>query len=493
MGVIATQRQYIEGYCQPGTQTFYLNIQRFVGETTDDQSRFYSITPDANGYWRWYVPQGKKVLSLRHACSRYSQANSDTLVSIDFSHIDPVISFEYTFGYYSGYEYPCTNLKSVKGMRIVSDNSMSNDCFNGTFYGCSSLEYVDVHGWKNTTRATTIAYLFRDCTSLTTLDGQDEWALNLTTSSAWFRNCQNIEELDFSNFTGGTAFNNYWFYNCYKLKRIKSWGNLHFSATTMQNNFNNCYALEEIDLSVISGSTPTSFAGAFNNCTSLEEIDLSSLGTCQVTNMQTAFSLCDKLKSVFGLDKLDVTNCTSFVSMCAYSKYLEDFDIHTWKPTVATLFNGCFRECYALKLNASTVWDVSGATATSVDYMYASGSIANQNAWAAESGRTPWADFTHLSIPTVDNGATTTNFAQYHYGNDVVSTCGNISESLSFSSTTLDLPSAILILQHLQDVTGYGGETLTFSTATRALIAADATAMSLVQNARDNLGWTITI
>ena len=495
IAALSQNRQFIEGYCQPGTQTYYLHIRQYTDEGAGDMTRFYSITPDANGYWRWYVPQGKTVASLTSAFSMYSQANSEALVTVNLSHINPVISFYASFGTFNDPQcWPCTNLKSVKGMRVANDNSIISSCFVNTFYGCTSLEYVDVRGWKNaSTRAVAMNYVFRECNSLTTIDGQDEWGFRVGNAYAMFRGCQNIEELDFSNFRGGGTVNDYWFYDCQKLKKIKSWGSLHFNCTNFRYHYANCYALEEIDLSVLSGDTPTNFSNAFNGCQKLEEIDLTPFGTCAVTSVSATFANCTNLKKVIGLNKIDVTNCGSFVSMCAYSRNLEDFDIHTWKPTTSTNFQSCFRECYALKINASTVWDVSGATATRVDYMYGSGSLANQNAWATATGRTPWEDFTHLSVPIVPNGITSNNYTTYHYGNDVVSTCGNISASLNFNYGTLDLASAILVLQRLQDVTGYGGATLTLSASTRAIVAADATAMALRNNAVDNLGWTITI
>jgi hypothetical protein len=492
MGTIATQRQYIEGYCQPGTQTYYLHIIQFTDEANYDNTRYYSVTPDANGYWRWYVPQGKKIKSLVGVCSRYSQANSDALVSIDFSHIDPVIEFTYAFGIYQSTFFACTNLKSVNGMRIVNDNTLGSSCFTNCFYGCTKLEYVDVHGWKNTTKASHMNYCFRDCYSLTTLDGQDEWALRPQNAYMIFRNCQNIEEVDFSNFVGGNSTSDYLFANCQKLKRIK-WGNLHFTSTSFSNEFYNCESLEAIDLSVFSGSTPAVFTNAFSNCSSLKEIDLTPLGTCSVSAMGNAFNQCNKLKKVIGLNKLDVTNCTSFSAMCSMSKYLEDFDIHTWQPTGPSVnFASSFRECYALKLNASTIWDVSGATASRCEYMYASDSLSNLQDWEAETGRTAWGDFTHLSVPNVPYDAINSgNYSTYHYGNDVISTCGNIEKSLNFAYGNLDLASAILILQHLQDVTSYGGQTLSFSTSTSALVRADTMAMNLVAQAQAN-GWTIT-
>lgn len=66
-----------------------------------------------------------------------------------------------------------------------------------------------------------------------------------------------------------------------------------------------------------------------------------------------------------------------------------------------------------------------------------------------------------------------------------------IESSMSFSLSPLTLQSAINILNALQDVTSYGGATLTFSSSTSVLVQADTDAMNLVAQAQ-SLGWTIT-
>ena len=66
-----------------------------------------------------------------------------------------------------------------------------------------------------------------------------------------------------------------------------------------------------------------------------------------------------------------------------------------------------------------------------------------------------------------------------------------IENTLNVSNSPLTLQSAINILSALQDVTGYGGKTLTFSSTTSALVQADTMAMNLVAQAQAN-GWTIT-
>lgn len=69
--------------------------------------------------------------------------------------------------------------------------------------------------------------------------------------------------------------------------------------------------------------------------------------------------------------------------------------------------------------------------------------------------------------------------------------CDFIEHSVNLSDSPLTLQSAINVLNALQDVTSYGGATLTFSSTTKGYINNDQDALALVYQAQSN-GWTVT-
>ena len=98
-----------------------------------------------------------------------------------------------------------------------------------------------------------------------------------------------------------------------------------------------------------------------------------------------------------------------------------------------------------------------------------------------------------IKLPIIRNTTSSSNdcFAQTRQLTDVEASY--IESSLSFSFSQLTLQSAINILNALQDVTSYGGKTLTFSSTTKGYINNDPDALALVANAVNNLGWTIAL
>lgn len=95
-----------------------------------------------------------------------------------------------------------------------------------------------------------------------------------------------------------------------------------------------------------------------------------------------------------------------------------------------------------------------------------------------------------IKLPSITNTTdVNATFANATLLTDVDATF--IENSLNMRYSPLTLQSAINVLNALQDVTSYGGKTLTFSSSTIALIYNDPTAMSLVDQAQD-YGWNVT-
>lgn len=459
------QQEYIEGYCVVGT-TSYSFSPTITGGSYDT----ITVYPDANGYWRWNVPKNYPISGMLACFTHISQEESDKLVSIKF-HWDLTkggnMSATYLFGSNysttSVYQNKCTNLKKVEGLQFKTSN------ISYMFYGCTSLEEVHITNIIQTTSTFYAQHTFSNCTNLKHIYGLENTTFTNMNAYYTFYYCESLEELNLGNWdmVRVQRFAAY----CYKLKYVNRGGSTINIASDEYINymFGYCYELEDID-GLLSSANCSIYCSYINGI----------------------FMQCYKLKSA-DLSGVTVQSNSTFNSMFYQCRNLEDVVMPDFSALdgVSVNLTSMFRECFSVKLNANTCPDFSNIIANRADYVFSHNSTANRKNWEAETGKTAFINMTHISIPTIPNGIIVSGFCQYAtYATDVIG-CGDISESMSFANNPFNLASAILILQHLQDVTSYGGKTITFSASTSALIQADTTAMNLVAQAQTN-GWTIT-
>ena len=165
--------------------------------------------------------------------------------------------------------------------RVIANKDMSN-FFNG-FINCVSiggLEYLD--------------------TSQT------------TTMNKMFYGCQNLENLDVSNFnTSNVTDMSNLFVNCYKIKRldVSKWNTSN--VTKMLDMFRDMVALEEIDVSNFDTRKVTTISGMFQDCLGLSKLDLSNFDTSNVTDMSRLFSFSRNLIEI-NISSFDFSQVTSY-------------------------------------------------------------------------------------------------------------------------------------------------------------------------------------
>lgn len=181
-------RSFIEGYCNVynSTFTFYLNFTNSQGNYTQ-----INVTTDANGYWRYTLPNGKVVKFMVNAFSRHSQVESDKLISISFSKkfVDNVVSWYNTFGNGTGSTYACRNIRSIEGMA----GDIVELGFTFPFMGCENLEYIDISK-INLANATSLSSVFRNCFKLRKIIGIDTIDTeNVKVFNAMFYGCFSLE------------------------------------------------------------------------------------------------------------------------------------------------------------------------------------------------------------------------------------------------------------------------------------------------------------
>ena len=166
------------------------------------------------------------------------------------------------------------------------------------FSGCTSLTSIDVSNW-DTTKVTTMQGMFYNCNKLTTLDLNNWNVSNVNSIRSMFENCQELTDLIISNWDTSNVTNMHGvFNNCKKLKNVdvSNWD--VSKVTTLNYLFNGCYKIKNLDLSNWDISNVTTMNNMFYYCTSLTSLDLSSFDTSKVTSMNNMLSYCSNLTSV---------------------------------------------------------------------------------------------------------------------------------------------------------------------------------------------------
>ena len=148
-----------------------------------------------------------------------------------------------------------------------------------------------------------------------------------------FYNCQQLREIDLSNFKTQNAKNmKCMFSSCRNLIKANFKNVNSNEVTDMKNMFSYCNSLIELDLSSFITKNVKSMENMFCDCNSLEKINVSSFDVSHVTTMENMFKNCEKLTDLdlSNFRNEDVKNISFMFSGCVGLKNLNfsNFQIH---------------------------------------------------------------------------------------------------------------------------------------------------------------------
>ena len=216
----------------------------------------------------------------------------------------------------------------AKGKVIANENS------GYVFYDFRGVKEISFDNNYDTSNATNMTNLFRNCTSLTEIDLSSFDTSNVTDMSAMFTMWEN-QNLD----------NN--------LQKIIFGSNFNTSkVTTMRGMFTNCNKLIELDLSMFDTSNVTDMYNMFCECNSLEYLDVSNFNTNKVTNMEGMFQGCMSLTTldVSTFDTSNVTKMSSMFSMAGSDRTMDSatsklitIDVSNFNTSKVTSMAGMFQ------------------------------------------------------------------------------------------------------------------------------------------------------
>lgn len=171
----------------------------------------------------------------------------------------------------------------------------------------------------DTSKVTSMSYMFLGCSSLTSLDVSSFNTSKVTTFQRMFYNCQKLTEIDVSNFdTSKVTSMASMFSGCQSLINLDVSNFDTSNARAIQGMFDGCQSLTSIDVTNFDTRNVGSMLGLFRGCSKLTELDLSSFDTSSITNptlMDSIFASCTELVTIYVSDKWDFSNIEGSASL----------------------------------------------------------------------------------------------------------------------------------------------------------------------------------
>ena len=215
----------------------------------------------------------------------------------------------------------CVNLAQIEGIEYLNTEEVTNMAW--MFKGCSNLKSLDVSKF-NTAQVTDMSYMFTHCWGLESLDVSRLNTENVTNMENMFLYCSNskLTSLDVSNF------------NTEKV-------------TNMSCMFRGNSNLTSLDLSNFNTQDVKDMSYMLMDCRGLTSLNLSGFNTPNVENMSGMFNGCNDLTTIYVSDKFVTTKvsdgtdmfygCTSLKgaikyedSSYGYPEYSEGNNDHTY-------------------------------------------------------------------------------------------------------------------------------------------------------------------
>ena len=116
------------------------------------------------------------------------------------------------------------------------------------------------------------------------------WHSDLNSCNEMFKDCEDINEIDLSNFNSKSITSlSSMFKGCKSLSSINFTNFVTSKVMNMDNMFSDCSSLKSIDLSYFDTSQVTNMDHMFSTCKTLTSLDLSNFDTSLVTDMEKMF------------------------------------------------------------------------------------------------------------------------------------------------------------------------------------------------------------
>lgn len=226
----------------------------------------------------------------------------------------------------SGVSFPNQNLRDVLIEVHQIAYNFEGALYRNLFRECKLLEYVNMKNWNCDGKYySAMSEAFVDCTSLRTVIADNVKFNNSNDILNLFNGCwsletiQGIETWDISKVTDVS----YLFRKCSSLTTVdlSGWDTSNINKVTGM--FYGCSSLNNLDMSHFDISNVTNLSDMFNGCSSLSYLNITGWDFKNVTNVASMFSNVG-LKTIDTSTWLNANNVTNFANFCnvATSEYI---------------------------------------------------------------------------------------------------------------------------------------------------------------------------
>ena len=245
--------------------------------------------------------------------------------------------------------------KGLYKIRLEIDTLMK-DCRN-MFEFCNNIKEIDLSNFY-TGEVVDMSCMFKDCKRLEKVNLTDFSTKNVSNMEYMFYNCNNLGEIDLSFFeTKKVISMENMFSKCIKLEELLLFSFNTKNVINMKNMFSDCSHLTYLDLTSFNTQNVTDMSAIFLNCSKLKNIKLSnSFTTDKVTSMKQMFCGCNSLKDInlTHFNTINVIDMSEMFSCCNSLTYLNLTSFDTRNViNMRMMFNKC-NDLFNISLNNST-------------------------------------------------------------------------------------------------------------------------------------------
>ena len=300
-----------------------------VSKSGDNTIKMWYNEADANGNYDITIGSNNIIYANPSGSNLFS--NLTNVTSIDLSNLD-------TSGI-AGMNGMFENDKVLTNI-VFGDNFNTSNATNMTamFRECNNLTELDLRMF-DTSNVRNMGSMFLNCTKLESLDLSMFDTSNVMDMGGMFLNCTKLESLDLSSFDTSSITNfGKIFYHCTSLKSLNVSNFNTSNVTNFYDMFNGCSSLKELDVSGFDTSKAVIMGNMFSGCSSLESLDVSHFNTSNVKTMSNMFS---SLKCSLDLSNFDTSNVDNLSQMFMYYKN-ERLDLSSFDTSKVTSTNHMF-------------------------------------------------------------------------------------------------------------------------------------------------------
>ena len=255
-----------------------------------------------------------------------------------------------TAGWFAG----ASTLKTITGLENLQTSSVES--MKGMFEDCYSVTTLDLSGFS-TDNVTDMTDLFKNCYSLSSLD-MSEWTLSNTNPMESLRECPSLTTLTMNNVWMPTNMSGM-FKDMSSLTTLNLSGSLTDAITDLSELFYGCSNLTNLNLADCNTSNVVNMSQMFRNCTSIENVNIIGMNTGNVLDMSGMFSGCTSLQklNVSGWDLSNVTTTEDMFNGCSSLRRIICDD--SWDASNVGTSTSMFEGCTSLIGSQGTIYDAA--------------------------------------------------------------------------------------------------------------------------------------